>query len=315
MRSKNSFFISNAKAAFALCIAFILFAGVVSVKSQVSEMEQISKIIQEVSVDSQRGAIFSYSYMMKVSYENHKLGGRRFTRLYEAVIPARFSLNRIYAHPLILLRDSEKPISDDAIRNTRKMIAEEIIKAESEAEKTPVDEEKTPKDGGYWTMGFSANQRRIEVNIITLLKGAFLSNLQRKQVDGRNIVTIDFAPNPAASFKKPLSYLEKIEGQIWIDETDKRIIRVEGYAIGYLDQYKDKPEAERLKEAVFLYSQAKVSEGFWFPQNVWFNFSKHPEIFADFEVQYTFSEYKKGTVEIQYNEDKAKTTGATSDKQ
>lgn len=312
MRIKNLFFVHKTIISFALCIAFILFSGVSEVKSQDSD---ISKIIEQVSEDSQKGAIFSYSYMMKVSYERHKLGGRKFTRLYEAIIPSRFSLNRMYAHPLILLRDSEKTISEDAIRNTRKMIAKEIEKAENEQEKALTGDQKPLQDGGYWSFGFSSESKRIEVNVITLLKSSFLSNLQRKQVEGRNLVLIEFAPNPAASFDRPLAYLEKIEGQIWIDETDKRIVKIEGYALGEFAKHKDKLDAERQKEMVFLFQQKKVSEGFWFPQSVWFNFSKHPEIFADFEIEFTFSDYKKGSVDIQYMEDKSKDAGGGSDKQ
>jgi hypothetical protein len=285
---------------------------VFQVKSQDSE---ISKIIQEVSQDTQKGAIFSYSYLMKISYEKHKFGGRKFTRLYEAVIPSRYSLNRIYAHPFILLKDSEKPISEDAIRNTRKRIAMEIERAESEEEGELRENEKPPQDGGYWTMGFSGGSQRIEVNVITLLKSSFLSNLQRKQVDGRNLILIEFAPNPAASFDKPLAYLEKIEGQIWIDELDKRIVRIEGFALGELAKHKDKPDAERSKVMVFLYSQLKVSEGFWFPRSVWFNFSRHSEIFGDFEVEFTFSDYKKGSVEVQFQEDTTKSVKSSSEKQ
>lgn len=306
------FFVRNTTITFALCTAFVLLLGVFQVKSQDSE---ISKIIQEVSIDSQKGAIFSYSYLMKVSYERHKLGGRKFTRLYEAIIPSRFSLNRLYTHPYILLRDSEKTVSEDAIRNMRKLIAKEIERAEKEEEKQLSADEKPPEDGGYWTMGFSSESRRIKVDVITLLKNAHISNLQRKQIDGRNVILLEFAPNPASSFDKPLSYLAKIEGQIWIDEIDKRIIKIEGFALGEFAKHKDKLDAERQKEAVFLFAQAKVSEGFWFPQTVWFNFSKHPDIFGDFEVAFTFSDYKKGTVDIQYMEDKLKDAGGGNSNQ
>ena len=252
---------------------------------------------------------------MKISYEKHKLGGRKFTRLYEAVLPSRFSLNRIFPHPLILLKDSEKPISDEVIRNTRKMIAKEIERAEKEEEKALKADEKPLQDGGYWTMGFSGGSQKIEVNIITLLKTSFISNLQRKQIDGRNFVLLDFAPNPAASFDKPLSYLEKIEGQIWIDEIDKRIVRIEGYPIGELAKNRDKTDDERGKAQVFMFEQAKVPEGFWFPRSVWFNFARHPEIFGDFEVAFTFSDYKKGSVDVQFNEDKPNENKSSTEKQ
>lgn len=285
----------------ALCTALVLFSVVSVVKAQDAEIE---KIVGEVSADSQKGAIFSYSYMMKISYERHKFGGRKFTRLYEAIIPSRFSLNRIYSHPFILVRDSEKPVSEDAIRNMRKMIAKQIEQAETEEERERRADEKPPEDGGYWTIGFSAGSEKIKVDVFQLLKNARLGNLQKKQIDGRTIVSLDFAPKTETVFEKPLSYLSKIEGRIWIDEADKRITRVEGFPVGKLTELKDKPETERRREMVFLFAQSKVAEGFWFPQTIRLNFDKHPEIFEEFEVEFTFTEYKKGSVEVQYNEDK-----------
>ncbi|MET0753872.1 MAG: hypothetical protein ABWZ66_10885, partial [Pyrinomonadaceae bacterium] len=211
-------------------------------------------------------------------------------------------------------QDSEKKITEDAVKYAREAIAKDIMKAESEEEK-PLTEKDKPKaeDGGYWTMAFSADSQNVTVDVLKLLKNAHLSNLQRKQIDGNEIVVIEFAPNPGAILEKSLSYLSKIEGQIWIDETAKRIIRVEGFAPGEFAKLKEKTNDERKLEAVFLFSQTKVAEGFWFPQIVWLNFSKHPEIYASFEVEFTFSNYKKGTVDIQYQEDKQKDTGSTSE--
>jgi hypothetical protein len=312
MKFKNLLFEYNPKALLLLCAGFILISAV-AVKAQDSELE---KLVKEVSVDSQKGAIFSYSYLMKFSYDRHRMGGRKFSRLYEAIIPSRFSLNRSYSHPFILLQDSEKTITEDAVKNAREAIARDIIKAENEEEK-PLTEKDKPKaeDGGYWTMAFTADSQNVMVDILKLVKNVRLSNLQRKQIEGNEIVVVEFAPNPAAIFEKSMSYLSKIEGQIWIDETAKRIIRIEGFAPGAFAKLKEKTDDERKLEAVFLFSQIKVAEGFWFPQSVWLNFSRHPEIYSSFEVEFTFSNYKKGSVDIQYQEDKQKDTGSTSEQQ
>lgn len=308
MKFKNQLFGYNPKTLFLLCLTLILISGI-TVEAQDSELEQL---VKDVSVDSQKGAIFSYSYLMKFSYDRHKMGGRKFSRLYEAIIPSRYSLNRAYSHPFILLQDSEKTITEASVKYAREAIAKDIMKAESEEEK-PLTEKEKPKaeDGGYWTMAFSADSQTVMVDVLKLLKNARLTNLQRKQIDGNEVVVIEFAPNPGAIFEKSLSYLSKIEGQIWIDETAKRIIRIEGFAPGEFAKLKEKTNDERRLEAVFLFSQTKVAEGFWFPQIVWLNFSKHPEIYASFEVEFTFSNYKKGSVDIIYQEDKPKDGGST----
>ena len=59
-----------------------------------AQHDEIGARIKDVSVDTQKGAIFGYTYQMKFSYHrNGKMGlGRKFTRLYEAIIPNRLTI-------------------------------------------------------------------------------------------------------------------------------------------------------------------------------------------------------------------------------
>jgi len=258
----------------------------------------IDKLIKEVSTDTQKGAIANYTYLMKFSYERHKkMAGRKFTRLYEAILPSKFATNRIYTHQILLIQDSEKRLTDEEIMIARQNLARDLEKAESDADKqanTPPEYE----DGGYWSTSFSNEGKRLKVDILKMLQNVKLSNLQRRQVDGKDIVTIDFTPKPDGVWEKTMEYLSKIEGQLTISETDKRIIRIEGFALGEYAALKEKPDAERQKELVFLFTQMKVAEGFWFPQTIWINFAKHPELFQAVEIQYNFSGYKKASVDV-----------------
>ena len=306
MEIKNLFFLQKAKTILILCIVFVLFSAA-EIKSQQTNPE-IEEIIKTVSVDSQKGAIFDYTYLMKVSYNRHKFGGRKFTRLYEAILPTRYSLDRDFTHPLILIQDTEKFISPDEIMNTRKNIAKQLEMLESEEEKKAAENKEIKDSGGYWTMGFSANEQKIRIDVMQLLKNSRWNNIQRNQVDGRNVALLEFIPNPSATFDKTLSYLSKLEGQIWIDETDKRVVRIEGYAPGVFAGLKDKTDSERQKEAIFLFLQTKVIEGFWFPQIVRLNFAKHPEVFEPIELEFTFTNYKKSSVDVLFKEEAGKDT-------
>lgn len=297
-----------------IVINSLLFVSSVLFLTSAAEAQEseIDRIIKEVSVNTQKGAISNYTYFMKFSYERHKkFAGRKFTRLYEAILPAKFSTNRVYQHQLVLLQDSEKEISEVDILNARKELAKELEKAENEADKQAV-QEKPNDDGGYWAVAFSTDGRSVKVDVLQLLKNTRLSNLQRRQVNGKSLVTIDFTPKAEAVLEKSLAYLSKIEGQILIDETDRRIIRIEGFAPGEFVKHKDKIDAERQKEMVFLFLQTKVFEGFWFPQTVWVNFAEHPEIFETIEVQFDFSKYKKAIVDVQDAINTPKERGGTT---
>jgi hypothetical protein len=277
-----------------LFVSLVLF----SFSDSKAQEAEIDKIIKEVSVDTQKGAISNYTYLMKFSYERHKkLAGRKFTRLYEAILPAKFATNKVYPHQILLIQDSEKRLTEEEIMIARQNLAKELEKAESEADKQPA-QAPTFEDGGYWTTSFLNEGKKLKVDIMKLLQNSKFSNLQRKQLDGKDIVTLDFTPRTDAVWEKTMQYLSKIEGQLTIDETDKRVIKVEGFALGEFAAQKDKPDTERQKELVFLFTQTKVSEGFWFPQTIWLNFAKHPEMFEAVEIQYNFSSYKKANVDV-----------------
>lgn len=260
---------------------------------------EIDKIIRDVSIDSQKGAISNYTYMMKFSYERHKkFAGRKFSRLYEVILPARFSTRRIYRHQILLIEDSERAISNEEILSARQQLARELEKAENEADATSTPEDHI-EDGGYWTTGFSGDGKRVKISILQLLQNSNLSNLERKKINGRDFVTIDFTPKSDAAPEKNLAYLAKMEGRIVIDEADRRIVRVEGFALGTFAGLKDKSDEERQAEMVFLFAQTKVYEGFWFPQTIHLNFAKHPEMFDPIEIEFDFSSYKKADVNVQ----------------
>jgi hypothetical protein len=279
-------------------------------ESAIAQVPEIEAIVNEVSLDSQKGALFNYSYQMSVRYKRNKFGGRRFSKVYEAILPSRFSLNRVYAHPLILIKDSEQDISEEYIRHSREEIAKEIEKAEKLAE-IENDRPEGAKDGGYWTLRFSSDGRRIEVDILELLRRCRLANLHRPDATATGQIWMDFVPNPHSTFEKPLLYLSKIEGRIWIDAAAKRITRIEGFAPGTFAVVKDLPDVERQKEAVFLYEQTQMPEGFWFPHKVRFDFAKHPDIFDSFELEFDFSNYTRAAVDVQYQENKSTNSGTT----
>lgn len=266
--------------------------------AQEAEEPEIDRLIKTVSIDTQRGAFSNYTYLMRFSYERHrKMAGKKFTRLYEAILPAKFTTNRTYAHQILLLEDSEKRLTPEDILIARQNLAKELEKAEQEAENQPAAAQ-VFEDGGYWSTEFYNYGKKIKVDILKLLQSAKFANLQRQKVDGKDIATIDFSPKPEVLLEKTLLYFGKLEGRITIDETDKRLIRVEGYALGEFVANRDKAEAERQKEMIFLFSQMKVAEGFWFPQTVMLNFGKHPEIFDPIEIQYSFLKYKRASVDI-----------------
>jgi hypothetical protein len=179
----------------------------------------------------------------------------------------------------------------------RDKLVEDIERAEKEAEAN-INEMPDRKDGGYWTIGFRAGDKGIRIDVIKLLNNATFSNMERSETGGRKVVTLDFGPKPDATFNADLSYLSRIEGKIWIDEADRRIMKIEGFPVGWLAELRDKSDEERQQKMVFLFSQTRVAEGFWFPKDVLIDFTKNSYMFDAVRLEYSFDKYRKSTTEV-----------------
>jgi hypothetical protein len=168
-----------------LAAAVLVLTPTADFRGQDSEIE---KLVGEISEDNQKGAIFSYTYLMKFSFEKHKsFPKRKFIRLYEAILPSRFSLTQVYSHPFILLSDSERNLTPLDIINARKDIAKRLERIESEEEKPAEQKPAQSADGGYWTMSFTEKGKRIKIDVLQPLRNSQLTNLRRRQIDGRSI--------------------------------------------------------------------------------------------------------------------------------
>lgn len=266
--------------------------------SSLAQQGNIEKLIEDASVDSQKGAIFNYTYTMELSYDKKKtLGvGRKFTKTYKAIIPSRFPLSKNYTHPLVLIKDSEKLVTQDHINDSIKRLITEVERAENAAGDPLAESKETT--GGYWTMRLKTNRQGVKIDVLRLLGFSRFSNLQQKKINGNDIISIDFFPELALVFDDSLTYITKIEGQIWIDAASKRIIRIEGYPLGFFKNVRDKTEKKREEKAVFLFIQTKVPEGFWFPKYVALNFKDHPNIFKPIKLEFKFSDYKKSNTDV-----------------
>ncbi|CAN5834190.1 hypothetical protein BH20ACI4_BH20ACI4_20210 [soil metagenome] len=267
-------------------------------QTEINNQSEIEEWIRAAGTDTQNGAIFNYSYFLKVAYKkNRKLGfGRKFTRLYEAIIPSRFNLKKLYTHPLVLIEDSERQVLPDEIRNAREDLILNLERAENTADDAA--EKQQQQDGGYWTIHLKANELRAKVDVFKMLEISKFSNIQYRQLNGREIISIDFAPQATVIFDTSLSYMSKIEGQLWIDKESKRIIRMEGFPVGTFSSMREKNDEIREQEAVFFFKQIRVVEGFWFPEIVRLDFTRNPQIFDNVRLEFIFSDYRKSSVEI-----------------
>ena len=282
-----------------ICIAVILLLSL-QAAAQDNGNSEIDEMIKAVCTDSQKGAISDYSYQLRISYLRKKSGfDTKFKRLYQAILPSSNTLTRYKRHPFILLEDSRKHITPQDVRNMRQQLSDQLIRMETVAAEKPVEEtSQKNEDGGYWTINFAADGQNIKINILKLLENSDFSDLEHKTLDNRKVATVDFISKPTADSDGSLSYIGKIEGRIWIDETSKRVVRLEAFPIGKFIENKNKSDLDRQESAVLFFTQTQVREGFWFPRNVTLDFTKSPKLFNAVRLEFDFINYRKPTVEV-----------------
>lgn len=291
MRFRNCRFI-----VLGICVLFFFF-------SAAAQESKIDSLIAAASANSQKNALADYTYEMRL-VRRSKWGKNSW--LYEAILPSHIPANRIFRHSLILIKQNDRPIPFEFLDSNRRTAIKELEDSERE---TTTDKPKkdSQEDGGYTTISYkSANDSRkdFQVDLLKLLKICDFSNLKKEDFNGRETFIIEFKPKEDAVLRNGLAYFTKMRGAIWIDEKDKRIIRVEGFPLKTDNEKKAKNNIEKEKingekEMVFLYSQILIREGVWFPQKVRLNFINHPELQNGYayDTEYEFGKYQHLRVE------------------
>ncbi len=274
------------------------------------ETVDIDSLIKEISINSQKDAFSNYSYKMEFVRHNKALIGKnKLVKRFDVVLPSRMPKDRVYQHRLLLVYDNSKRLTQSDILESRKKIIKDLERVESEPEEeTPTQNDPEAGTGGYLTLlanASSSNRQSLLINLLKLIEGSDFSNYKELKAEGRDTISVDFRPHPGLKFTDDLFYLERIEGVILIDKMDRRIVEVEAFPIGKLDEYRSLGNKRKDEVRVFHYLQTRVPEGFWFPKSVSLNFMEFSDKFdgLDVKIDFTFSKYKRFTVSVDnYNQ-------------
>ncbi len=280
----------------------IMILGTLFVAAQ--EQFDIDSLIEDVSIDRQQDAFSNYSYKMEfIRYKKTFYGKDKLVKRFDVVLPSTMPKNRRYQHRLLLVYDSSQNLTQLDIVNSRKQIIKDLEDVENEQQNINDQNNTKPNTGGYLTLRATtniSNRFTLGVNILELLKGADFKNYKELKVNGRDTISLDFQPPADKVYNGDLFYLGRIEGVVLIDKIDKRVVEVEAFPLGKLEEYRNQTPEQREEFRAFHYLQTRVPEGFWFPKSVSLNFMKSPKDFDNVEVkvQFTFSDYKQFVVSV-----------------
>ena len=270
------------------------------VKAQ--ESFDIPSLIKEISVNKDPQAMLGYTYKMEfIRHRKTFFGKRKLVKRFEAILPFKVPRNFFYKHPMLLVYDSGKSLKPKEIIANRNTMVKELEALENPGETNLKHLARKPET--YVTLRADSgekNKLKLIVNLMKLLDNSKFSNPRRLEVNGRKFISFEFQPLAGKKVESGLFYLEWLEGFIYIDEEDKRIVEVLGYPLGKLKDYRELPIEEQRKSIAFHYLQTRVAGKHWFPEKVTLNFMKKDEIFEEIglRMDFTFYDYRRSQVKI-----------------
>jgi hypothetical protein len=140
------------------------------------------------------------------------------------------------------------------------------------------------------------------VSIAELLRASNLVNPRRERFRGRDVIVFDFEPNPHFDFKNVKSFLKffgKMAGVIWVDATDKQVVRLEAVLA---DNYKvgGGVMANMKRGAAFTTESERVNDEVWLPSQIELNASIKVLLVKGININQVakYSDYHKFETEV-----------------
>ncbi|MDQ3010657.1 MAG: hypothetical protein M3X11_08160, partial [Acidobacteriota bacterium] len=196
---------------------------------------------------------------------------------------------------LIKTKENDRPIPAARLERERQKATERLLKGEDEAQKQQADGKSNDKAdeksiGVYFRINAGSFFSGISLDVRTLMKSCDFDSPRREMIEGREAIALNFRPKVGASFEKEERYLAQSAGTIWIDATDKVLVRVEGWP---------RTAAARSGNPAFVYEQMRLPDGHWLPRVGRMNGTAHPALFGTkYDFVFEFSDYKRFDSEV-----------------
>ncbi len=191
-------------------------------------------------------------------------------------------------HALVQMSANGSNVSVDRIGVDRKQATEAIIKNEEEKQNSP--ETKQPR--GYWSAGLAGmvqgKNLYLSINPTLFFKYSEFSTPRLVTLDGRETIVMEYHTRSGLQLEMENDWIQKMSGNIWIDFTDKVLVRIEG-------QVKSEIASSAQSMPNFVYQQQRVGVGLWSPALIRINSLGDSTIFRglNYDAWFEFSNFKR----------------------
>ncbi len=207
------------------------------------------------------------------------------------------------AYPIIgehvLIKLSSDGIPSRTVSDERKLAAKQLEEAERKRQSKR-------QDGGnaqaaiddYVSAGvsgvYNGKPGYVSVNVSAFLRNCEFFSPRMEQAAGRPMVVMNFRPRPGVQVQNNFSYVNKLIGTVWIDQTDKIVTRLEGWPASEEAFDLIQSTAPR-NDAALVYQQERQADGLWLPSIISLNANGRTDLFngLNWEVIFQFGSYRR----------------------
>jgi hypothetical protein len=199
-----------------------------------------------------------------------------------------------------LVAENGAPLAPERAEKEGRRVVEELEKAEREAPKLKEKRERQraerrAKQKAKGGDGGEEDEEGVSVGIGTFLRACEFVSPRRERFRDRDVIVFDFRPR--AGFKpssRGESLASKLSGVIWVDPSERQVMRLEGRLVGAFKVGGGLLASVR-EGSAFVFEQTRLEDGVWLPRYTQVNASARVMLFAGMSINETheFSDYKR----------------------
>jgi len=197
----------------------------------------------------------------------------------------------------ILIRLSTDGVSSRSLAEDRKRAVRELEDAESRRGGELLSGKgNTGEPEVYISAGISGvydgKVGQVSINISAFLQNCEFFDPRIEDVSHRPTAVLSFRPRAGVAVSNDRSYVTKLVGKIWIDKTDRVVMRVEAWPMSAFDLISS---TATNNEAALIYLQERQPDGVWFPALIRANARGRKDLFngLNWDVLFEFSDYRR----------------------
>lgn len=217
--------------------------------------------------------------------------------------PAHTEEQVFEAYPIrgehVLIRLSANGVPSATLFDDRKRAVKQLEEAERRRSQPASGKEKegSGEKLNYLSAGVSGiyggKPGYVSINISAFLRACEFFSPRLETLAGRETLALNFRRRAGVDLPSNQSYISKLVGSVWIDQTDKVVTRLEAWPAAQAAFDLLQSTAPR-DDAALIYQQQRQANGLWFPTVIRMNAGGRAELFdgLNWDVVFEFSNYQ-----------------------